>query len=519
MKHQVLSIDALSAWRRLNGVSFDGVEVRRLHAEDAVDKGLAVVATHNRVAKEFIPGGNAGAAEPEILMRIPGDLVLSLDLIDTYAKSDRYLREVLDAVGEFGKSARGAILVYLLLLLTHLHNNSSNERKSHVGVSSAWTGYIQFLPKSYPLPTFYTDGELEILQGTSLKPALESKLDSLEREFEQLRQFTADIPWCKENWWDGETGQLTFHDWKTVDAMYRSRALDIPEIGHAMVPCVDMANHASGDETNAIYEVDGNGNVVLQLRYGRSLGEGDEVTITSVICPAISQAPSDLTWCRYGDEKGAAEMIFSYGFIEGAITDARQMFLELEIPDDDPLKPAKMVVCDEAPGVRLFATIDPEQRTEISWESPFVWWACVNEEDGLGFEIVQSNNGEGEIKAAWKGREIQTSEKLRDILQDEPLWDVYRLRATVIVQDRVATQLASLRESNESILDWRDKVNGTTIRPLVWNTITNLRELEGEFLTRASDILEDKKIALANSSVVQHYLQGGPGGDITEDFS
>lgn len=136
------------------------------------------------------------------------------------------------------------------------------------------------MPESFTLPTFYHDAELEILHGTSLKPALEAKLDALEREYEQLRELTADIPWCRAHWWDGESGKLTFRDWKTVDAMYRSRALELPGAGHVMVPCVDMANHASGTETAALYETDMDGNVVLQLRDRQSLKEGDEVTIS-----------------------------------------------------------------------------------------------------------------------------------------------------------------------------------------------------------------------------------------------
>ncbi|WEW56812.1 hypothetical protein PRK78_002267 [Emydomyces testavorans] len=499
MKRRFLPIEALSTWAKLNGVSFDGVEIKHLQTEDGVDKGSAVVATRNRVAKDFaLQSEEAG---PEILMRVPADLVITLDLVETYAKSDRYLREVLNAVGEFGKTARRAILLYLLLLLTHLSHDDS-QSKNHVGVSNPWTGYIQFLPESYTLPTFYTDGELEILHGTSLKPALDMKLDSLEREFEQLRQLTADIPWCRTNWWDGETGKLTFHDWKIVDAMYRSRALDVPGMGHAMVPCVDMANHASGNETAALYEIDSNRNVLLQLRSGQTLEEGDEVTIT------------------YGDDKGASEMIFSYGFLEGPATNARQLFLELEIPDDDPMKPAKMMVCDDAPGVRLFSVCDSEKVTEINWESPFVWWACVNEEDGLGFEVLQSNNGEREIKAAWKGKEIEASEKLRDILKREDLWDVYQLRATVIIQERVAAQLEMLQASHECVQEWQDKVDETTIRSSVWDTAMKLRALEEEFLAKGNSDLEDKKLELANSPTVQQYLkQCSCGGDIAEDFS
>jgi hypothetical protein len=118
------------------------------------------------------------------------------------------------------------------------------------------------------------------LHGTSLKAALDAKTASLVKEFDRLRECTVDIPWCWRYWWDSETGQLSIDDWKLVDAMYRSRALDLPGTGHAMVPCVDMANHASGDRTGALYETDNNGNAVLELRLGQTLEMGEEVTIT-----------------------------------------------------------------------------------------------------------------------------------------------------------------------------------------------------------------------------------------------
>ncbi|KAH8626373.1 hypothetical protein IG631_18391 [Alternaria alternata] len=73
---------------------------------------------------------------------------------------------------------------------------------------------------------------------------------------------------------------LDFDDWMRVDAMYRSRALEFPGTGDSMVPCVDMANHASGDATAALYETDGNGNGLLLLREGKHVEPGEEVTIT-----------------------------------------------------------------------------------------------------------------------------------------------------------------------------------------------------------------------------------------------
>jgi hypothetical protein len=65
-----------------------------------------------------------------------------------------------------------------------------------------------------------------------------------------------------------------------VDAMYRSRALEFPGAGDCMMPCVDMANHASGEATAALYETDENGNGLLLLREGKCVALEEEITIT-----------------------------------------------------------------------------------------------------------------------------------------------------------------------------------------------------------------------------------------------
>lgn len=190
------------------------------------------------------------------------------------------------------QTARGAILIFLLLLITHSQDapkDGNQQAKDHIGVSNPWGEYIKFLPESFTLPTFYTHEEIGLLHGTSLMAALNAKLESLMREFDRLREATAEIPWCNRNWWNEETGQITFNDWLLVDAMYRSRALELPGSEHAMVPCVDMANHSSGRGTGAVYETDANGNVVLQLRWGQRLEAGDEVTITYVACELLQR--------------------------------------------------------------------------------------------------------------------------------------------------------------------------------------------------------------------------------------
>lgn len=260
------------------------------------------------------------------------------------------------------------------------------------------------------------------MRGTSLETALEAKLNSLDREFLHLRESTLGLKWCQTYWWDADSPtNVTLHDWKIVDAMYRSRALDLPGTGHAMVPMIDMANHASGDDTVALYETDEQGNGILVLCDGKQLGSDDEITIT------------------YGDDKGACEMLFSYGFIEESMTGARELFLDIDIEDDDPLKFAKKATFDSAPGFRLYTSND-----SVTWEGSFVHLLCVNEEDGLEFRVLQLISGEIELKVAWKGNEISGIEELLESLQNDPLRDVFKLRALISVLNRVEEQIDRL---------------------------------------------------------------------------
>lgn len=325
---------------------------------------------------------------------------------------------------------------------------------------------MKFLPRRIALPTFWNESEREILTGTSLEAALSAKLNSLDREFISLKEKTSSIDWCQHNWWDTDSGTLTFEDWKTVDAIYRSRALDLPGTGHAMVPAIDMANHASGDSTNALYETDSDGNAVLVLREGKDLAQNDEITIT------------------YGDEKGACEMLFSYGFIESTAKSARELFLDLEVPLDDPLKLAKKAVANSAPGFRLFVHGD-----STDWESSFIWLLCVNQEDGLEFKLLQNVDGERELQASWKGEEIADISNLVMLLKPEPLWEVFELRAISTLQSRVEQQLLRLEDSKNTIdrlltsLETNDDIHENAMR---------LRDLEESLLLHAYADLKTK---------------------------
>ena len=87
MQRKFLPIEALSAWAELNNVEFNGVKISSLPD----GKGSGIVATVDHTE------------ENAILMKIPQELVLSLDNVWVYAKSDQHLREVLEATGDYAR--------------------------------------------------------------------------------------------------------------------------------------------------------------------------------------------------------------------------------------------------------------------------------------------------------------------------------------------------------------------------------------------------------------------------------
>lgn len=104
MKRQYLPIEAMPAWARFNGIKFDGVAIERFSStnedSDGTDKGAAVVTKGEKFNGD---PANDNNSSPEVLISVPPDMVLSPSLVESYSKSDRSLKEVLEAVGDYGK--------------------------------------------------------------------------------------------------------------------------------------------------------------------------------------------------------------------------------------------------------------------------------------------------------------------------------------------------------------------------------------------------------------------------------
>lgn len=83
-------IDALPTWATFHGVKFNHVSIGPLSGFE--ERGSTVIA-----AREL----QGGKAEP--LLVVPKDLIISRANIELFSRSDRHLREVLEAIGDFGR--------------------------------------------------------------------------------------------------------------------------------------------------------------------------------------------------------------------------------------------------------------------------------------------------------------------------------------------------------------------------------------------------------------------------------
>ncbi|KAK4104130.1 SET domain-containing protein [Parathielavia hyrcaniae] len=458
-----LPIEDLPAWAHLNDVTFHTVEVT-----DTEGKGYGVLCPRDLEATE-------GAPDIPPLLTVPHDLVLNAAAVDEYAKEDKNFRHLLDAVGHRG--TRADVLLFLLV------QAALASRPGHppVGVSNPWREYLQFLPESVSVPTLWTDHERPLLRGTSLEAAVDAKISALDAEFGLIQEKSSDLDsWSDILWHDGS---VSFTDWIRLDALYRSRCLELPRSGESMVPCIDMLNHAG--TPSAYYEESPRDEVILLLRPGVSISNGEEVTIS------------------YGDNKSAAEMLFNYGFIDPQSA-ADSLVLPLTPFPDDPLAKAKLIAFGQAPQIHVAR----DQDGAIRWGSEFVYLMCVNEEDGLAFRVLQDTDGGRQLRVFWQEEDVtDRTGGFEELIRTHPLFAVFKLRVVTVVQETIQTQLERLRSTappdNPSSLQREDCFR---MALLLRQIETNILEASVEALEEEGGVLQ-RTLLMAHENVVA-YLAG-----------
>lgn len=206
-------------------------------------------------------------------------------------------------------------------------------------------------------------------------------------------------------------------------------------------------------------------------------------------------------------------MLFSYGFLEEQMDKAETLFLSLSIAENDRDRAAKMKVAECAPGFKIIDLSEQADHTsqhegesssdqadeagaesrasgDIDWTGDFVWFLCITDEDGLHFQIARTVDGEEELQATFNGHELKGGAgDLRRLLTQTPLWPVYRLRAVVLLQQRVFDQLQVLYQSQDD-LEQTPHGDGTEVREAPYQQAMKLRRLEFELLERAYEDFE-----------------------------
>lgn len=286
---------------------------------------------------------------------------------------------------------------------------------------------------------------------------------ALAHEFDEMREKSSDIECWNAVFWDSRVVHLT--DWFLVDAWYRSRVLELPNSGPSLVPCIDMANHSNN--ANAYYEENSEDEVILLLRPGSNVEKGGEITIS------------------YGSEKSAAEMLFSYGFIDES-SRARSLRLPLDHLPDDPLAKAKAHIFKDPQTVDI-----KEIDGRMMWTSAFAYLMVLNEEDGLDFRILQDKDGGRELKMFWRDEDVSDKPaSFETLTSDHELCNVFRLRVNMIVHQRVQEQLDSLSlplpddSTGASEAEGVDSSNASNAQAL--------RRTEMEILEKMMTTLEDQ---------------------------
>ncbi|KAI0202022.1 hypothetical protein F4808DRAFT_92350 [Astrocystis sublimbata] len=456
------------AWCILNNVTLDGVGVA-----DVDGRGLGLV------AEDDVDNENDDLPS---LLTIPKELVLSASAIESYAKENKDFRQLLDVAGH--QSHRGDVLLFLLTQLVM----SSPDYTGGVGASTAWTQYFKLLPSQVPVPTLWSESELSLLRGTSLEPAVSAKLGALEREFTRIREVTKNLPRWNELLEVDEAVGL--NDWILLDALYRSRSLALPKSGESMVPCLDLVNHSN--PATAYFEETPGDDVVLIAFKGTKVSKQSELTI------------------NYGHDKSAAEMMFSYGFIDPAST-AKSIVLPVESMDDDPLAKAKLHVFGSAPTLKI-----TDSDTGIpQWNAPFVDLMCLNHEDGLNFRVLQDADGSQYLRMFWQDSDVtEEAENMGNIIKGHGLCQVFRLRVVAVVHGMVQQQLEALTTYDEG------SVSNESGTPHTLGAISRLRRVERDLLERLSENIGKEKDQLLEDGSVTAYLaamNGPQQGDIDDD--
>ncbi|KAK9782389.1 hypothetical protein SCAR479_00732 [Seiridium cardinale] len=435
--------------------------------------------------------------ELPLLLTIPKDMVLSDEAIQQYAKVDKNFRDIFHAAVTSSRypfvptvaihlfltrfqSAKGwSITVDLVLRHATQPGTGAHDVDENPDILLAWN--LARGKCTYRLCCLLY---LRFLKDVSdpLQAAVPAKIAALTKEFDHIRDKCEHIPFWREHLHEDEI--ITVDDWLYLDALYRSRSLELPKSGDCMVPVLDMVNHSP--EANAYFDETADGHVRLLIREG-----------CIIKTPTLEGPDRNEITINYGKDKSAAEMLFSYGFVDSG-SPAKSFALPLAVMDDDPLAKAKLHVFGSAPNLKIEDTETGVPR----WTAPFVYLMCLNEDDGIEFRVIQTVEGSRQLMLFWQEDDV-TGEAgdFERLIAGHDLEPIFHLRAITVI----SSQLEGHIESLETPLD-RSAERSDPRFLFPTEGVSQLRKAELDLMQRTLQALESQRDALLENDRVIAYL-------------
>jgi hypothetical protein len=207
-----------------------------------------------------------------IALFIPQSIVISIELIAEEAEQSEELREALLCLPDT-PTLEPCIAVFLLYQL-YLRRKR---------LPTKWDTYLDFVPSAPFLPVSWSQHEIELLQATTMPDVVPRQLQLLQSMFENLSN--------NGSWFSS----FSFDEFVLAYTWTITRTIEDPTT-HApvLVPILDMANHSSS--RTAFWERTETGFELHREPF--PLSSNQELCIL------------------YHTNRGSAETLFRYGFIE-----------------------------------------------------------------------------------------------------------------------------------------------------------------------------------------------------------
>ncbi|KAK6064734.1 SET domain-containing protein [Seiridium cupressi] len=441
--------------------------------------------------------------ELPLLLTIPKDMVLSDEAIQQYAKMDKNFRDIFHAAGHQAvtssrypfvptttihlfltrfQSAKGwSITLDLVLRHATKPGTGAHDVDEDPDILLTWN-----LARGKCTYRLYCLLYLRSLEDVSdpVQAAVPAKIAALTKEFDHVRDKCEHIPFWREYLHEDEV--ITVDDWLHLDALYRSRSLELPKSGECMVPVLDMVNHSP--EANAYFDETADGDVRLLIREG-----------CFIKTPTLEGPDRDEITINYGKDKSAAEMLFSYGFVDSG-SPAKSLALPLAVMEDDPLAKAKLHVFGSAPNLK----IEDTETGVPQWTAPFVYLMCLNEDDGIEFRVIQTVEGSRQLMLFWQEDDVTGGAgDFERLIAGHDLEPIFHLRAITVI----FSQLEGHIEGLETPLDRSgERSDPGFLFPT--EGVSQLRKAELDLMQRTLQALESQVRSRPRSQTRTHCRLG-----------